>query len=274
MYKTYSEAARELLGINYYNKRVKELLFKYLAENELKESDIIKKPEYFCIQCGKYLGTTKKKFCSNSCAATYNNTRRKHTEETKQKISESLKGKHKNIYPKTCVRNKNNKVLYPIICSICGKEFYSRKRTTKYCSQKCSNSSEETKSKLREAQKRLIIEGKHAGWQKRNITSYAETFWMQVLDNNGIQYTREDHSTKHYFLDFLIIKNGKKIDLEIDGKQHKYIDRKAHDEARDKYLTKQGYIVYRVKWNSLLSEVGRTIMKDKIDKFLEFYNSL
>lgn len=70
---------------------------------------------------------------------------------------------------------------------------------------------------------------------------------MNVLDNNNISYTREDFSTKKYFLDFLIEKNGKKIDLEIDGKQHKYEDRKDHDKERDEYLTGLGYIVYRVE---------------------------
>jgi very-short-patch-repair endonuclease len=64
------------------------------------------------------------------------------------------------------------------------------------------------------------------------------------LDDHNITYVREDFSTKKYFLDFLIEKNGKKIDLEIDGKQHK--DRKDHDKERDEYLTDLGYIVYRI----------------------------
>lgn len=42
-----------------------------------------------CLQCGKE--TTNKKFCSSSCAATYNNSRRHLSEETKSKISNSIK---------------------------------------------------------------------------------------------------------------------------------------------------------------------------------------
>lgn len=64
------------------------------------------------------------------------------------------------------------------------------------------------------------------------------------MDDYNITYVREDFSTKKYFLDFLIEKNGKKIDLEIDGKQHK--DRKDHDKERDEYLTNLGYIIYRI----------------------------
>lgn len=67
------------------------------------------------------------------------------------------------------------------------------------------------------------------------------------MNNNGISYIREDFSTKKYFLDFVIEKGGKKIDLEIDGKQHKYEDRKQHDEERDTYLQKLGYTVYRIE---------------------------
>ena len=91
-----------------------------------------------------------------------------------------------------------------------------------------------------------------------------------MLNNNSIPFVREDFSTKRYFLDFLIEKNGKKIDLEIDGKQHK--DRKEHDVERDAFLSENGYVVYRVKWNSINSEKGKLAMKKKVDDFLDFYN--
>lgn len=70
---------------------------------------------------------------------------------------------------------------------------------------------------------------------------------MSVLDNNNISYIREDFSTKKYFLDFLIEKDGTKIDLEIDGKQHRYEDRKQHDVERDQFLIDLGYTVYRIE---------------------------
>ena len=79
---------------------------------------------------------------------------------------------------------------------------------------------------------------------------------------------------KTSFLDFLIEKNGKKIDLEIDGKQHEIKERKEHDEERDKYLTDNGYIVYRVPWNDIKTEEGKLQMKEKIEKFLNFYITL
>lgn len=93
-----------------------------------------------------------------------------------------------------------------------------------------------------------------------------------MLDNNSIIYKREDFSTKKYFLDFLIEKNGIKVDLEIDGKQHK--QRKEHDVERDKFLTENGFKVYRVEWNQINNEKGKEMMKEKIDAFISFYNSL
>lgn len=72
-------------------------------------------------------------------------------------------------------------------------------------------------------------------------------------------------------MDFFIEKNGVKIDLEIDGKQHLYEDRKIHDKERDEFLTEKGYIIYRVPWNEINSEEGKLLMKNKINDFLTFF---
>lgn len=133
----------------------------------------------------------------------------------------------------------------------------------------------------RKVQQKLLAEGRHKGWQSRNIISYPEKFWMEVLKNNNINYSfnhvvnKKTHlgldDISNYFLDFLI---GEKLDLEIDGKQHKYPERAESDKVRDELLSKNGYIVYRIEWNEINSEEGKKLMKEKIDKFLEFYNNL
>jgi len=44
----------------------------------------------YCLKCGKILTSREsKKFCSRSCSASYNTKGRKHSKETKQKISDS-----------------------------------------------------------------------------------------------------------------------------------------------------------------------------------------
>lgn len=128
-----------------------------------------------------------------------------------------------------------------------------------------------------EVQKRLIKEGKHIGWTTRKIRSYAELFWEKVLKNNKLQYESEYVIKKTdigidengcYFLDFLI--DGC-IDLEIDGKQHQYEERKEHDMLRDERLRTVGFIIYRIPW---INPVESDKVKKQIDSFMEWYHSL
>jgi len=44
-----------------------------------------------CPNCNKIIIKLENKFCSRSCSASYNNKKRKHSEESKRKISESVK---------------------------------------------------------------------------------------------------------------------------------------------------------------------------------------
>ena len=111
------------------------------------------------------------------------------------------------------------------------------------------------------SQEKLIKEGRHKGWTSRNIESYPEKFFKEVLDNNGISYTRElplkKEDGSNYFLDFVINKNDKIIDLEIDGKQHTYEDRAESDRIRDEFIKNKGFLVYRIPWNTINSEEGK-----------------
>ena len=70
-----------------------------------------------CLNCNE--NTINPKFCSKSCAASYNNKRRKHTIETKRKISTTLGGKGISREEK--------------FCSVCGKQGIEG---DKYC-EKC-----------------------------------------------------------------------------------------------------------------------------------------
>lgn len=255
-------------------------------------------------------------FCSSSCAAKINN-QRAHSEESKIKASqtalERCYGGSPEVYA-ACLeakriknvnaRSKNNSGKYYkdnlvygqdyVICPYCNRRFsqiqsshlknvHSKSFADLYTdfgadylitSTKTYNKKVEAGKKV---QQRLIEAGVHKGWQSRNIASYAENFWLAVLDNNQIKYKQEVpvwHGSANYFLDFVIEKNGKAIDLQIDGKQHTYTDRANSDVVRDLYLTKQGYLVYRIPWNEIKTEQGKAEMQRKITEFLDFYNSL
>ena len=92
---------------------------------------------------------------------------------------------------------------------------------------------------------------------------------MKVLENNNIKF-KHNFPFGKYFLDFYIEISNRKIDLEIDGKQHKYPDRQESDIKRDKFVTTNDIEVYRIEWNSINTEDGKKIMKEKIENFLKY----
>lgn len=163
-------------------------------------------------------------------------------------------------------------------CIVCNSPIYNRRKT---CSDNCfkiykSNIkiySPETCKKLSDISKKLMKEGKIKPFCSRNITSYPEKFWIKVLNNNNINYIREKRVGK-YFLDFYIEKHNKMIDLEIDGKQHLYPERINSDKTRDDFLKSLNYIIYRISWNEINSTNGKEIMREKINKFLNFLNNI
>jgi len=224
------------------------------------------------LNCNKPLKSGQTKFCSNSCSAKYNNKRRKLSQETKDKISNGLKS-HYNSND-SYYSEKRKRRMYKITCVICNKPFYSKRKNVTHCSAQCIANDKLVREKLRNSQLKKVKEGTHSGWKSRNIKSYAEKFWEKVLINNKINYIKEDHSNKKYFLDFLIKKNNILIDLEIDGKQHKLPERQQSDVKRDEYLKKLGYIIYRIDWNEINTEKGKTLMETKIQDFLNFYNKI
>ena len=285
---SYAQAIKLVLNKDYTNgstiKKTKEwCLSNYNFDLEKHIEDYNNRKTY-CLQCGKELtgeNRLRKKFCDNSCAAKYNNKNRTVSEEQKQKVSNTLREKHAKENNETVTERykdcgkpsgKKQKVKYKCICVTCGKEFLSTHKHSTHCSPKCTASDLNVKKKLQNKVQERINNGTFSGWQSRNITSYPEQFWIKVLNDHNITYVREDFSTKKYFLDFLIEKNGKKIDLEIDGKQHK--DRKDHDKERDEYLTDLGYIVYRIDWNSINNQKGKDLMRSKINTFLNYYDKL
>lgn len=289
------------IGIKFREQISKTNLSKHWLEIQKRDYEL--NPKY-CLNCGKIIPFERRFniYCSTFCGTSYGNKKRgKRTEEEKRKISESLKKYNKenghNLYIEqvNLIKQYINKeitiedirIKYPILikkCKECGKEYIPllqpngyKISCNKYCSKECHNIAVSKQSSLQ--RKKEIQNGTFQGWKSRNITSYAEKFWKQVLDNNDIKYIREQlveygnlGNGERYFLDFYIEHNGRKIDLEIDGKQHKYKNRQESDIKRDEFLKLLGYEVYRIDWNSINNDKGKELMKEKIDKFLEFYN--
>ena len=195
--------------------------------------------------------------------------------------------KHKTLKCKATKPKRVKPTLHSSSCPSCGKTIWVKTEHEAFCYECCDKLnkyhyqlytkdgkrvvSERAREAWRQAQLKLVKSGKHKGWKSRNITSYPERFWINVLKNNGLDFVREK-PVAGYFLDFVLQKDGRMIDLEIDGKQHKYEDRKHHDKIRDRNLRDSGYIVYRIDWNEINSKYGKLKMKSKIRQFLWWYS--
>jgi len=87
-----------------------------------------------CTNTFKTKPWNKKMFCSSKCSAIFNNTGRKQTDITKQRISKSLA-----LLPKRVYKERKTRII--LSCKACGKKFkvlpYLSK-TRKYCSNLCA----------------------------------------------------------------------------------------------------------------------------------------
>jgi very-short-patch-repair endonuclease/ribosomal protein S14 len=240
------------------------------AASRLKQESIRKAwiaEKHTCEKCGQLMlekfGVGR--FCSRACANSH-----VHSDETKQKIKMSLDA--------TLLAQAKHVSRSKKVCSICGVAIKSVNKTgvCRYCLDNTPEGLVIKQALGRKGYQTKQERGTHVGWQSRNITSYAEKFWQNVLDSNNITYEREflvNCNKTHYFLDFKLVCGDKLIDLEIDGKQHTYADRAESDLIRDTNLTGLGYLVYRIPWNEVNSDAGKAQMKQKIDDFLVFYNT-
>jgi very-short-patch-repair endonuclease len=254
----------------YTNQRVYEILNKLIKKYNIDISHL-KKNDRYCMNCNNSILNYGKIFCSKSCAASFNNKKRILSDETKYKISIGLR---KNIKLKEIVIRK---------CEICHNKFQVERTNLgnlskkKCCSDECTKQMRIKNGKI--AMAKTIRDGKHKGWMSRNKLSYPEKFFIDVLNNNNIEYVHNFPVSKKdiginepykFFLDFYI--KSKNIDLEIDGRQHE--KRLNNDNIRDIALIKNGYVVYRIKWKSINSENGKLYMNNEINKFLSFYNNI
>jgi hypothetical protein len=215
-------------------------------------------------------GHSKETFtCSISCSNSLNPKRIKNPNKIiKKRI---YTGGEKILKGKKISKQVNKKSEKE--CVICNSNFLGTKKA-RTCSKECSNQLQ------RNIVNKKILNGTHKGWTTRNISSYPEDFFKKVLDNLEIKFDfnfpvsksslgiEEDRS--NYFLDFFIQIGERRIDLEIDGKQHEYPDRKESDQRRDLSLLKSGYEVYRIKWKNPVNDKNKDYIKGEIEKLKLF----
>jgi very-short-patch-repair endonuclease len=179
------------------------------------------------------------RFCSVKCSRSFSTKNKR--KEINKKVSLKLNGS-----------DRGGMKIKNFICQECSSVYEARKENSKFCSRSCSLKNklknESVKKKIAEGRKRYIkkaIEnGTWIGWRTRRFEpSFPEKYVARILDEMNISYEKEFRINR-FFADFAIV--DKKIDIEIDGKQHE--QRKEHDDKRDSILNKEGWKVYRIKW--------------------------
>ena len=109
--------------------------------------------------------------------------------------------------------------------------------------------SEETKKKLSLIRKKWIAENPDKSpyllSHKSRGETYPERYFREWLEKENIPFQQE-YRFKLYSFDFLV---NERVDLEIDGGQHKNDKRVIeHDIKRDTKSQEAGFIVYRIEW--------------------------
>jgi very-short-patch-repair endonuclease len=164
-------------------------------------------------------------------------------------------------------------------CLTCGIDFWvtpSEAIGRQFCSRSCSGkhkrppASIKTRKKISDAQKKCVAEGRHSGWKSRSKVepSYAEKFFIGVLDSRGIKYTRE-MPFAGFFIDFAFPE--RRLALEVDGRQHAMPDRIDADSRKDAALAAAEWSVVRVKWKNPVSKNNKEYIASEIRRFLTIY---
>lgn len=184
-------------------------------------------------------------FCNASCAATHNNKSRTHSDDTKQKISHSVKKSladnprpPRPPRPLLCRwprKDPSDPVTHINTCLMCKTHFGTTNKTKKYCDKPC---------RIRAASKRQseFLRKNRAHIRGPHKQSYMESTFEKWLTTHGIFRGLSGYLPEVYFYNKNSNKNGwadfvfprKRLIIELDGSHHK--NRKELDRIRDAHL--------------------------------------
>ena len=209
-----------------------------------------------CSNCGKEItisksvydkSVSKHFFCNKSCAASFNNVGRKLDNETKNKISKSLKDFN--------FKTKRSNIR---ICKVCGKQYVYRlgESTRICCSKECSKC-------LHDNYKDFMTEEQHKKYSERsrkNIAKQAETkrsknekYFCELCEKHFKNVKHNDPIFNGWDADVII--EDIKVAVLWNGKWHYEKIKEGHSveqvQNRDKIKIKEikncGYTPYVIK---------------------------
>lgn len=231
-----------------------------------------KRHRLHCERCGKEIevldkdyknSKTKHFFCSNSCAAKYNNKlREKPTEETKIKIRESV------------IKSKKRKEY---VCRICGRKYHlnDSEATRMFCSRECLNEYRANRKKYlsEETISKLSTGGKHSiKVQGENRRSKNERYFCELCEKHFQNVKHNEPLFNGWDADVII--EDIKVAVLWNGKWHYEKIKENHSveqvQNRDKIKIKEikncGYTPYIVK------DIGKykpQFVENEFNKFIK-----
>lgn len=211
----------------------------------------------FCLNCDKPLtGKYQIKFCSHKCAAEYNNKKREEmSEETKKKISKTLKISIENGKHKHAMRVKR-------ICVVCGKEYLKNK--IKYLS-------DESRKRISENGRKSVEKQGDARRSKNEIAfcKLCENYFSNV-ESNKCMFNGWDADVIIHDYKIAVLWNGAWHYKEI-SKKTSLTQIQNRDSIKIQEIRNYNYIPYIIKDMGRYSEQK---VLDEFEKLKIFINKL
>lgn len=215
-----------------------------------------------CKQCAasfSHNSGTKRKFCSSSCSATFNNTGRMRSEESRKRTGASVRRWLESHYNSraSIPRDSKGRRLYQVTCVSCNGTFLYYNPTKKSCSDECLHA--------HMSSKRIRYLKENAGtfnWIRKGKMNYVETCFNDWLIENGLvpkvdfvalgNVVHNHEKNTSYIMDFWFPQL--KLNIELDGTHHLRDEQQLRDSIRDEYLSRvHGITILRIKvrdWNN------------------------
>lgn len=196
-------------------KRCRALGVEVVKKNAQKRRESYLLTPSTCTTCKTALPYEKRKnrFCSSSCAASYNNSKREApSEEVKKKISDKLKGRQSKN--KGVKKLGDNCLITYLTCNVCRTSFLGRNgRTRKTCSRECMISKVQSRTYRNGSRKTILYRGVilESSWELK-VAEELDRLDIQWERPTSIPWEDRKGVLRLYYPDFYLPQHGLYLD--------------------------------------------------------------
>lgn len=227
------------------------------------------------------------RFCSSSCARSFSSksisdeSRKRRSENNRiasqRRMKEAIKNGFVPFRPKNVTDEEWKRIQH--------EKAIKWNRSSKKYSHISRIVSEEEKDKIRIGQEKARKDGKVFGFGyiggNNRAVSPGENLWRKLLEENDFVFEQEKKikqsdvgisNGSYYSLDFFLTDFN--VDLEIDGSEHKTIEKLViHDKERNEALLQNGISVVRIAYDKVFSNEHILQQLETLKAFLKTKNN-